>query len=315
MNLNQLRTEFVRWLAVTQELSPLTVTAYGADVLALERFLGPTFEVAQLDTRALYGFVEHLSTAPLQAVTIRRRLAGVRRFCDWLVHQGHVDQNPMEPLKLRLSRSRRLPRALSEHDLRRLLRHLCDTAGLSATATCEPIWRPVEATTLLAVALMVATGMRVGEVAGLRVQDVDVQSRTVLVLGKGLRERYVYLSNDWIVWLLRLHAFHRIVGDMDPGDEALLLNRHRRPLSTSALRCRIAKAGRAADLSAPLTPHMLRHTAATQLIEEGVDIRFVQRLLGHASLVTTEVYTHVADRSLRHAVTQADVLGKALNLR
>ena len=122
----------------------------------------------------------------------------------------------------------------------------------------------------------------------------------------------IYLSNDWIRSLVESDVHRRSV--QPSGSDFLILNRAREPLSTAALRSRITRAGVDAGLSMVLTPHMLRHTAATQLIEAGVDIRFVQRLLGHASLTTTEIYTHVADRSLRRAITDADVLGRVLML-
>ena len=90
----------------------------------------------------------------------------------------------------------------------------------------------------------------------------------------------------------------------------LLFNRHYGPLTAPAMRSRLAKAAGHAGLSARVTPHMLRHSAATQLIEAGVDIRYIQRLLGHASLSTTEIYTHVSDQALRRVVSDADVLGR-----
>jgi site-specific recombinase XerD len=128
------------------------------------------------------------------------------------------------------------------------------------------------------------------------------------VLGKGRRERMVYVSDSWIAELLRHHLATRSA--LNLPHEQLLSNQRGQPLSTAALRSRLSKASAQAGIKRRITPHMLRHTAATQLVESGVDIRFVQRLLGHASIATTEIYTHVSDQSVHRAIKRANVLGR-----
>jgi integrase/recombinase XerD len=173
--------------------------------------------------------------------------------------------------------------------------------------------RPHEGTTLLAVVLMVATGVRVHEVVSITCADVDLAGAALRILGKGSRERQVFLTNDWIKTLLRAYLTTRRVLGVD--HPYVLFNSNRRALSAPAMRSRLVTAARVAGLRDRVTPHMLRHTAATQLIEAGVDIRYIQRLLGHADLTTTAIYTHVSDRSLRHALTTADVLGRFVQAR
>jgi site-specific recombinase XerD len=160
---------------------------------------------------------------------------------------------------------------------------------------------------------MVATGVRVHEVVSFRCQDIDLVGRTIRLVGKGRRERQVFLTNDWITDLAG--AYLRVRDTLDLSHSCLLFNLHYEPLTTAAMRSRLAKAAQAAGLKSHVTPHMLRHTAATQLIEAGVDIRYIQRLLGHASLSTTEIYTHVSDRALRRVISDADVLGRFVQTR
>lgn len=315
MQLDELSTQYCRWLTATQDLSEHTVRAYESDVLALHRFLEATSFTAMLTPTVFYAFLEHLTESGHSSATVRRRLSGLRSFCGWLVAENHIEADPLADLAVRFSRPRRLPRAVSTSDLRSLLRHLSAEAELASgvEGLRTGASRMTQTATLLAVLVMVGTGIRVGELCETRIGQVDLPSRTIRVLGKGLRERMVYLSNAAIVSLLGGYIESR-----EPSAEAsspLLINRSGNPLTPSALRTRLERAGAAAGMTSRLTPHMLRHTAATQLIEAGVDIRFVQRLLGHASLTTTEIYTHVADRSLRHAVTEADVLGSFLTLR
>lgn len=160
---------------------------------------------------------------------------------------------------------------------------------------------------------MVSTGVRVAELVGISCQDIDLAGRAVRITGKGRRERLVYLTNDWVTELTEAYIATRDALGVE--HQRLLFNRSRRPLTTAAMRSRLAKAARAASVRGTVTPHMLRHTAATQLIEAGVDIRLIQRLLGHASLSTTEIYTHVSDLVLKRTVSDADTLGRVFERR
>ncbi|HYI98478.1 MAG TPA: tyrosine-type recombinase/integrase [Thermoleophilaceae bacterium] len=203
---------------------------------------------------------------------------------------------------------------MSTHELDRLFEFLRGRAQADgASDPAEPLPRPHESTTLLAVALMVATGVRVHEVVGIECHDIDLSGRSLRLLGKGRRERQVFLPNDWLTDLVRAYIGTRAA--LDLGHPYLLFNRRHDPLTAPAMRSRLANAAREAGLNARITPHMLRHTAATQLIEAGVDIRYIQRLLGHASLSTTEIYTHVSNRALKRVVTDADVLGGLMQAR
>ena len=155
---------------------------------------------------------------------------------------------------------------------------------------------------------MVTTGVRVHEVVTIACEDIDLAGRTLRLTGKGRRERHVFLTNDWISNLTGAYLNAR--DNLCVEHPYLLFNRHHAALTPSAMRLRLANAAKQAGLPCRVTPHMLRHTAATQLIESSVDIRYIQRLLGHASLATTEIYTHVSDSALKRVVSDADVLGR-----
>jgi site-specific recombinase XerD len=314
LEISHARERYVRWLRVGRDLSPHTVRAYDSDIAALERHLGLRARVATIDRDGLMAFIEEQRAAGLAPASIRRRAAGVRGFCRWLLSCRLLDDDPWTGAAVPRGRSRRLPRLLTAHELERLLRSLRDAAGLDGAIDAnKAVGRPHAATTLLAVALMVATGARVHETVSIRVGDVDLTSGSVRITGKGRRERHVFLSNDWLRDLTRAYLASRVALEVAHGQ--LLFNLHCDPLTASALRSRLAKAAADAGLPARVTPHMLRHTAATQLIEAGVDIRYIQRLLGHASLSTTEIYTHVSDGALKRVVSDADVLGRVIHAR
>jgi site-specific recombinase XerD len=314
LQIRKARRKYVRWLLVTKDLSPHTIRAYDGDLAGFERHLGARAPVASIDRADLISFLELQKEAGLSPASLRRRASALRGFCQWLLSEGLLTADPWSGTSIALGRSRSLPRALPAHELDRLFTFLKGAAEASGESTNldSVLERPHEFTTLLAVALMVATGVRVHEVVGVRHQDVDLPSRAIRLVGKGRRERHVYLTNQWITGLTGSYMKARArIGGSHPH---LLFNFHHEPLSPAAMRTRLAKAAAAAGLPRRITPHMLRHTAATQLIEAGVDIRYIQRLLGHASLSTTEIYTHVSDEALRRRVTDADVLGKLTRL-
>jgi site-specific recombinase XerD len=311
MQVRQARMQYVRWLRVTRDLSPHTIRAYDGDIAVFERHLGVRALVSQIDRDSLVTFIEEQQAAGLSSTSIRRRASGVRGFCGWLQLRRLLDSDPWVGTTVAVGRSRKLPRLVPTHELDRLLQSLRRTAGVDDRAgDCEALVlkRPHESTTLLAVALMVATGVRVNEVVSIKCRDIDLAGRSLRIVGKGRRERQVYLTNDWIKGLTDAYLEARAALGIEHSH--LLFNLRHDPLTAAAMRSRLIKAARHAGVGPRVTPHMLRHTAATQLIEAGVDIRYIQRLLGHASLSTTEIYTHVSDRALRRVVSDADVLGR-----
>ncbi|MDQ1442273.1 MAG: hypothetical protein QOG97_2501 [Acidimicrobiaceae bacterium] len=306
-SIDDARTWFASWLRETQDLSPHTVRAYDSDVGALVHCLGSTTPLTTLIPTSIFGFFEQQRAAGICSSSLRRRSCGLRNFCSFLERQGHLDANPWPDGGLTFRPSRSLPRALPGEDLTRLIEYLIRQTEIDNVPACEaPLQRPNAATTLLATTLLITTGLRVAELVTFRVTDVDVANRTIQVMGKGRRERVVYLTNDWITRLTTAYLETR--DSINVTHDRFFFNAARRPLSTSSMRTRLASAARSAGLQRRVTPHMLRHSCATQLIESGVDIRFVQRLLGHASLATTEIYTHVTNRALRTAVMTANIL-------
>jgi len=311
MRLHEARHQYVRWLAVTRDLSPHTIRAYDGDLAALERHLGSEAAVAVLDRDGVTSFLEELQAAGLAPATIKRRAAGVRGFCRWLLAIGGLAVDPWSGMVLSIGRSRRLPRVVSGADLERLVRATRTTAGVSPKRTQrEELPNPHETTTLLAIALMVATGVRVNELVNIACDDIDLPSRSVRVLGKGRRERQVFLTNDWIAELVEAYLTTRM--SLGIAHDRLFFNRRGAPLSAASVRSRLSRAATLADVASKVTPHMLRHSAATRLLEAGVDIRIIQRLLGHASLSTTEIYTHVSDQALQRTLADVDVRGGML---
>jgi site-specific recombinase XerD len=310
MRLRVARDEYLRWLRVTRNRSAHTVRAYRGDIAALEHYVGREAVVDQIDRSCLVGFLEAQQAAGLAPSSIKRRASGVRGFCRWLVSSARLQTDPWAGIAISLGRARRLPRVVSDAALQRLLISLERKALGTERRFGGTPENADDFTTLVAVSVMLATGVRVNELVSIACGDIDVTARRIRVLGKGRRERHVYLANSALVELVQ--AYLGLRATLDVEHERVLVNHRGQPLTPAAMRSRLAKAAHHAGVCEPVTPHMLRHTAATKLLEAGVDIRIIQRLLGHASVSTTEVYTHVSDEALQRRLMDADVLGAML---
>ena len=290
------KKDFLRFCAIERRLSRHTIQAYKFDLLDFKKWLPPSTNCDRLTEEDLKRYLENMvSERGLSPATVRRRLACLRSFFRRLAELGQA-QDPFANWRLKLPRRRRLPRALARSESVTLLNSF-DKAGKE----CERDWHM---TTVFR--LLVATGLRVGELCGLKLSDVSPDGAIVRVHGKGSRDRVAYVADPSLrESLKKLVASRR---SRDHSDGPLLVNRFGAPMKPQSVRSKLRRFAAAAGLQRRVTPHMLRHTAATLLIETGVDIRFVQRLLGHSSIATTEIYTHVTDEALRATLERANIL-------
>lgn len=297
MNLSKLSKKFLNHCSIERQLSDNTLQAYKYDLHDFQRWLPVRKSLAGITTETLKSYLENMRLERQQSTaTIRRRLACLRAFFHFLEDEG-VKADPFVGWRLKMPRRKQLPRSLSRDE---------SAALLAATGTGRArrsVTRPPE----LEVALMMATGIRVGELCKIDVGDVSPDAAKLRIRGKGSRDRMVYVADPALKTSLgRLIRERSKISQNAP----LFVNRHGSRLRPYSFRPRLRTFARAANIKRRITPHMLRHTAATLLIETGVDIRMVQRLLGHSSIATTEIYTHVSDEALRKTLEQADVIGK-----
>lgn len=304
MNIQDATDCYIAWLTDVRNLSHHTVRAYTGDLRQWVEHVGGHRLIQDVPAECVRTFVQSQRKAGLSRRTVARRVAALRGLRRWLLATEHTQPASWDLAQIIHGRTQSLPRVTAPSNIERLHRNLRGAVdGVDN--------RPSAATTLLAVSFMLATGARVAETCSLSVSNVDLTSGTVRLLGKGMRDRTVYITNSWLLTLCRSYAAVRTARGVT--HDRLLFNRTNDPLSPASIRQRMATASREAGLATIVTPHMLRHAAATRLLESGVDIRIVQRLLGHASITTTEIYTHVTDLTLRRALADADVLGAVIN--
>jgi site-specific recombinase XerD len=289
---------FLRFCALERQLSNHTVQAYSADLADFRKWLAGEFTVSEITEATLKKYLEFMvGTRKLAASTIRRRFACLRAF---FRHATILDRSadPFTIWRPVLPRRKRLPRTLSRTEASNLL--------LSCNSASSAL-RKSESAFPIIIRLLVVTGMRVGELCKLAIEDISPDCSTLRIQGKGARDRIAYITDGGL--RRDLQALLELRRKSENTTRALFLNRYRAPMRPQSVRSRLRRVTHEAALSRRITPHMLRHTAATLLLETGVDIRFVQRLLGHSSIATTEIYTHVSDEALRTTLARADVLG------
>lgn len=319
MDILKASAEFMVHCRVAKNLSAHSLRAYAIDLCEFQRFLCENLDVSAVDRSMLRSYLKYLfEERKLKESSIKRRLACLKAMFRWLELEEVVEISPFHRLDARIRMPHRLPRCLTPDETRRL-RSASTPAGLPAASGFGEKAGPEEAvetlrlavgnlsfrhlTTLVAIEVLLCTGMRVGELAAVQLADIDAQDGVIIVNGKGNRQRRVFLPNLWVLTLVRTYLEQR--KPQAGNKDALLINSRGGAATPAFLRRLVRSAGETATLNRRTTPHMLRHTAATRLLEAGVDIRFVQRLLGHQSISTTEIYTSVSDTSLRAVITAA----------
>ena len=290
MRIDRACEEFLRDCANVRKLSVHTTRAYRIDLTRFARFAGAGKDVASFDRAVLIQYVEHLfAEHHLKESSAKRHVASVRSLFRWLEESGHVAEDPFRGARVRIRLPRRLPRVLSRAELAIILEHPASSDFGSITAR-------------VAAELLFATGVRVAELAALRDSDIDLAAGVITIIGKGSRQRRVYIPDAEIRELIL--AYRRARDARERESDTFLVNSRGGAASPQYIRRLVRQLGENAALTRRITPHMFRHSVATYLLEEGVDIRYVQRLLGHRSIVTTEIYTHVADAALKSRVIE-----------
>jgi integrase/recombinase XerD len=280
-----LKQDFLSYARVERGLSANTLEAYDRDLRKFEKWLQEKAgkSLAAADRDDVSSFLRQLRQEGLEANSVARQASTLRHFYRFLLLDGFISHDPTVAVESPKA-WQTLPKFLTQEEVDLLLRQPdVDTEmGVRDRALLE---------------LLYASGLRVSEVAALRMSDVNLEAGLIQCLGKGSKERTVPLGRSAIGWVERYLPIRRrwLAGR---SSARLFVTPHGRPLQRQALWKRVVGYGRRAGIG-HVTPHMLRHTFATHLLEHGADLRSVQMMLGHADLTTTEIYTHVTDERLK----------------
>lgn len=279
------QNEFFNYLRVERGLSPNTLVAYGGDLEKLAAFARQSGkDLVSLERDDLIRFIQHLHELGLEARSIARALVTIRSFFKFLVLDGLLKRDPSANLESPKS-WQSLPKFLIAEEVERLL-DAPDTAtdaGLRDKAMLEVLY---------------ATGLRVSELVAMKLNDLNLDMGFLTTLGKGSKERTVPLGQSAMGWI-RHYLEVRTRWLKGKSSPLLFLNKNGSPVSRQTFWKLIGDYGNKAKIG-HITPHLLRHSFATHLLENGADLRSVQLMLGHADISTTQIYTHITNERLKH---------------
>jgi integrase/recombinase XerC len=288
--------QFLRYLDVERNSSDLTIKSYREDLMDLADFLTDDgqreIKARSVTPTDLRGYVAALHDAGYAKSSIARKLASLRSFYRFAQRQGFAESNPAKPLRNPRG-GRKLPHVLNDEEVLKLLEapSKMDAAGLRDRAILEVIY---------------SAGLRVSEVVGLCDEDIDFADGTLRIRGKGRKERLGSIGKFAIRALQQYQGVRtRSAKHSNANKGPTFVNKFGERLTTRSVARMLEKYIAQTGLDSRTSPHTLRHSFATHLLNAGADIRSVQELLGHKSLVTTQIYTHVSTTSLQEAYAKA----------
>jgi integrase/recombinase XerD len=285
--MDKLIERFVHYLAVERGLALNTLESYQRDLLAYASFLkrNSITDLNQTRRANIIAFLAELQRKGRATATISRNLASMRAFYGFLLRDGLIDNDPtanLESPKI----EKRLPKVLSVSEVEALLESpdMGNVAGIRDKAMLE---------------LLYATGIRVSELVSLNLSDVNLNMGFLKCYGKGSKERIIPLGSVSLKAVSEYVMRSRVKLMRQPEEESLFLNHHGQRLSRQGFWKIIKKYATTASIDKEITPHTLRHSFATHLLENGADLRSVQEMLGHADISTTQIYTHLTKSRLK----------------
>jgi len=282
--MNRYLDKFISYLKIERNYSPHTILNYSADLEEFLEFAGQK-AIDQIDYHFLRRYLAQLHGANYRPRTLARKLSSLRSFFKFLHREGHVKENPAI-LLMSPKLDKPLPKFMTEVDMAKFIEtpSLDKISGMRDRAILETLY---------------STGIRVSELVGLNIEHVDMIGNVAKVFGKGKKERLVPIG-DKAIDTIRFYLHNR-----NHKNRALFLNKSGTRLSDRSVRNIVNKHITAASLINNVSPHVLRHSFATHLLNRGADLRSVQELLGHANLSTTQIYTHVTTDRLKEVYDKA----------
>lgn len=293
---------FLNYVAVTRNLSIHTLRAYQGDLDGFFNWL-PNYldEFSEAQTEhtlflELPGrYISHLSSQGLSKTSIARKGSALKTFFKFLMKERYFEEGALPILFHRPKQGKRLPEFLSSDEIQQLL----------DTIAKEP-HSPLRLRNLAIINTLFSSGIRIGELASLNWEHVNWEQAELRIRGKGGRERIAFVSKQGMQALEAYGAAWSTLSEKQPQPGSpLFLNRDGDRLNVRSIRRMLSEFGQAAQISKPLHPHLFRHSFATHLLNHGVDLRFVQELLGHVSIRSTQIYTHVSTERLKRAYLKA----------
>lgn len=280
--------EYLFFCTNQRRLDEKTIRAYTNDLLQFRAFCQEGSLMVPRKTLESYVIGLHQK---YKQKTVKRKIASLKAFYNYLEMEEKIDANPLRRIRMDFREEKVLPRTIPAVQVERLLTFMY---SLQNDKDLTPWQRKNVERDLAVVELLFATGLRISELCHLRPDRVDLEQGILCIRGKGSKERYIQIANTAVLHQVKKYRAHW--RKEIQTEQFFFLNRYGKRYSEQSARKMIKKYARQAGICLNITPHMFRHTFATLLLEEDVDIRYIQKMLGHSSILTTQIYTEVASR-------------------
>lgn len=318
MNVQQAIAHFLEHGQTVRNLSDRTLRAYQSDLAQFHLHMNDTPTVA-ITADHLEEYLDKLGGGPYRDTSIRRKVAALKVFFRYLEEQGVVAESPARKLKIRKPVENRVPTVLSNREVKALLtapkEQVAELAIVrdQSTGGRNRYFCAVRDNIILE--LLISTGIRIGELVAVNVVDVDLDRQQIQITGRATRGRVVPIESEETIEALRQYLDLR--ADRELGTPALFVGRSGTRLTIYSIENIFKKHVRLAEIKRHVTPHALRHTRAAHLVNSGTDIREVQEILGHASILSTQVYTRlpIQKRGRSAARAASDIAGARLTIK
>lgn len=289
MLLSDIIKEFKFHCEFEKNLSTKTIQAYDIDLNQFGEYKNhKELTVEKIDKYILKDYIRNLHNQNLKAKTIKRKMAVLKAFFTYLEFEEHIVVSPFRKMRISIKEPKMLPKTMELKEIRKLLKYLYkhkenynhkDRYGYKA------LIRDISV-----IEILFSTGIRVSELCNIKNQDINLQTGIIKIYGKGAKERAIQICDNEVKKILKEYTE---LFQNHEKKEYFFINRLRNKLSDQSVRLMIKKYQKEINIEKHITPHMFRHSFATLLLEEGVDIRYIQHMLGHSSISTTQIYTQV----------------------
>ena len=290
--------EFLSHCRFEKNLSSKTIKAYRTDLLQLQNFFTGTALPQEIAAITKYHLREYLvSLTAMKPKSIKRKIAVVKAFFNYLEFEDRITVNPLRKMRINIREPHRLPTVMDITEVRKIF-----SSGykLRELATDKESYSYFEALrNIVVIELLFSTGARVSEIAGLQKESINLVSGSITIKGKGNKERIIQVCNKESLDVLRTY-YSLFRNKIEQAGGSFLINRFCNKLSDQSIRNMVKSIASKAGIKKHITPHIFRHSFATLLLEKDVDIKYIQAMLGHSSIMTTQLYTHVNKARQRH---------------
>lgn len=285
-------SEFLLHCEFEKTLSQKTLKAYKTDLHQVMQLLQKKgcVEISEVTKQEIREYLMHLST--FKPKTIKRKLASLKAFFNYLEFEDKLHINPFRKMRIKIKEPQKLPSVMDMSEIIKLFKK----AYYLKSRKVEGSYQHQEALrNIVVLELLFSTGARVSEIANLKYNSIHLSSGNVIIKGKGNKERVIQICNQETLALLKIYS-QQYEKNIKQSGGWFLTNRHNKKLSDQSIRLMVKRLAREAGITKRITPHVFRHSFATLLLEKDVDIKYIQSLLGHSSIMTTQIYTHVSRR-------------------